>query len=86
MDDDMKTYIFPKDKGGNDFVSRKGMKFTSLENFETFYHNSTISEGYITRIKRTIKFPHSDQICYRQYVCCCEKDSVKIENQMIKVI
>lgn len=68
----METYISPKDKSGNDFVPRKGMKFTSLEKFETFYHNSAISEGYITRIKRTIKFPHSDKIRYRQYVCSCE--------------
>ncbi|XP_078152582.1 protein FAR1-RELATED SEQUENCE 1-like [Carex rostrata] len=56
---------------GNDLALWKGMKFASLEEFESFYQKFAISEGYTVRIRRTVKFPHTDRIRRRQYVCSC---------------
>ncbi|XP_078154610.1 protein FAR1-RELATED SEQUENCE 5-like [Carex rostrata] len=58
-------------KSANDHAPWKGMAFASLEEFENFYYNYAISEGYTVRVRRTTKFAHTDKICYRQYVCSC---------------
>ena len=58
-------------KSANDIVPWKGMTFESLEKFESFYYKFAISEGFIVRVRRTIKFARMDKICYRQYVCSC---------------
>ncbi|XP_078168811.1 protein FAR1-RELATED SEQUENCE 5-like [Carex rostrata] len=58
-------------KSGDVIVLREGMQFASLQEFESFYYNFALSEGFTVRIKRTNKFPRSDKIRYRQYVCSC---------------